>query len=73
MMLMRVSPQFAVVTAEVMVMPRSRSLLHPVHRRRALVNLTRFVNAPRVEQDALSKRRLARVDVRGNPDVAGFV
>ena len=48
-------------------------LLHPVHRRRALVHLAELVGAPGVEQDALGRRRLAGVDVGHDADVAGFV
>ena len=48
-------------------------LLHPVHRRRALVHLAELVGASRVEQDALRRRRLARVDVGHDPDVAGLL
>ena len=46
---------------------------HPVHRRGALVDLAELVRAPRVEQDALGGRRLAGVDVRHDPDVAGLL
>ena len=48
-------------------------LLHPVHRRRALVDLADLVGAPGVEEDALGRRRLAGVDVSHDPDVAGSV
>src|SRR3954451_15758936 len=47
-------------------------LLHPVHRRGALVDLTDLVGASRVIEDALRRRRLAGVDVRHDPDVAGL-
>src|SRR5205814_452566 len=47
-------------------------LLHPVHGRRAVVDLTDLVAPARVEQDALSRRRLPRVDVGHDPDVAGL-
>jgi hypothetical protein len=46
-------------------------LLHPVHRGRALVDLTDLVVLARVEQDALGRGGLARVDVGHDPDVAG--
>ena len=45
-------------------------LLHPVHGRRALVDLAELVRAARIEEDALGRRRLAGVDVRHDPDVA---
>ena len=48
-------------------------LLHPVHRRRALVNLAHLVGAAGVVEDALGRRRLARVDVGHDPDVPGLL
>ena len=48
-------------------------LLHPVHDGSALVNLTHLVGAAGVEEDALGRRRLAGVDVRHDPDVAGLL
>jgi hypothetical protein len=42
---------------------------HPVHRRRALVDLADLVGLARVEQDALGRRGLAGVDVGHDPDV----
>ena len=48
-------------------------LLHPVHRGRALVDLADLVGAPGVVEDALGRRRLAGVDVRHDPDVAGVL
>jgi hypothetical protein len=48
-------------------------LLHPVHRRGALVDLADLVGAPRVIEDALGRRRLARVDVGHDPDVPGLL
>ena len=48
-------------------------LLHPVHRGRALVDLTDLVGAAGVVEDALGRRRLTGVDVRHDPDVAGLV
>src|SRR5215218_200347 len=48
-------------------------LLHPVHRRRALVHLAELVGAPGVEKDALGRRRLTGVDVSHDPDVSGSV
>src|SRR5215210_7845665 len=47
-------------------------LLHPVHRGRAVVDLTDLVVDTGVEEDALSRRGLAGVDVRHDPDVAGL-
>src|SRR2546422_270339 len=48
-------------------------LHHPVHRRRAFVHLADPVHPSRVEQDALGRRRLARVDVGDDADVPNFV
>src|SRR3712207_7740189 len=48
-------------------------LLHPVHRGRALVDLAHLVGASRVVEDPLGRRRLARVDVGHDPDVAGLL
>ena len=45
-------------------------LLHPVHRRRAVVRLTDLVVDPGVEQDPLGGRRLAGIDVSHDADVA---
>ena len=45
-------------------------LLHPVHRRAALVDLADLVRLAGVEQDALGRRRLAGVDVGHDADVA---
>ena len=44
---------------------------HPVHLRGALVDLADLVGLAGVVQDALGRGRLARVDVRHDPDVAG--
>src|SRR5262249_2140121 len=48
-------------------------LLHPVHRRGSLVDLAELVGHTRVEQDALRRRGLTRVDVGHDPDVPGPV
>ncbi len=48
-------------------------LFHPVHRGGAIVDLADLVGAPRVVEDALGRRRLARVDVGHDPDVAGVL
>ena len=48
-------------------------LLHPVHRGGALVDLAHLVGATGVVQDALGRRRLARVDVGHDPDVPGVL
>ena len=48
-------------------------LLHPVHRGRALVDLADLVRAAGVVEDPLGRRRLARVDVGHDPDVAGLL
>ena len=45
-------------------------LLHPVHRRGAVVHLAQFVVDPRIEQDALGGGGLAGVDVGADTDVA---
>src|SRR5579884_3140241 len=44
---------------------------HPVHGRGAIVDLADLVRASGVEKDPLRRRRLAGVDVGGDPDVAG--
>jgi hypothetical protein len=46
---------------------------HPVHGRGALVHLPHLVDAARIEEDALGRRGLARVDVGHDPDVAGLL
>ncbi len=46
---------------------------HPVHGRGALVDLAHLVDAARVEEDALGRRGLARVDVGHDPDVPGLL
>ncbi len=48
-------------------------LLHPVHGRAALVDLADLVGLARVVEDALRRRRLARVDVGHDADVAVVV
>ena len=48
-------------------------LLHPVHRGRALVDLTDLVRATGVVEDPLGGRRLTGVDVRHDADIAGLV
>ena len=45
-------------------------LLHPVHRGRALVDLTDLVVDAGVEEDPLGRRRLAGIDVSHDADVA---
>ena len=47
-------------------------LLHPVHRGGALVDLAHLVGLSGVIQDALGRRRLARIDVGHDPDVPGL-
>ena len=47
-------------------------LLHPVHRGGALVDLAHLVGLSGVIQDALGRRRLARIDVGHDPDVSGL-
>ena len=54
-------------------MPALLLLFHPVHHGRALVDLADLVGAPGVVEDALGRRRLAGVDVRHDPDVAGVL
>src|SRR5476649_2735851 len=44
-------------------------LFHPVGHRRALVDLAHLVDGAGVEKDALGRRGLARVDMRGDADV----
>ena len=48
-------------------------LLHPVHRRGALVDLAHLVDAAREVEDPLGGRGLARVDVGHDPDVPDAV
>ena len=48
-------------------------LRHPVHRRRALVDLAHLVGAAGVIEDALGRRRLARINVGHDPDVPGLL
>ena len=48
-------------------------LLHPVHRGGALVDLAHLVGAAGVVEDALGRRRLARIDVGHDPDVPGLL
>jgi hypothetical protein len=45
-------------------------LLHPVHRRRAVVDLAHLVVHAGVEQDPLGGRGLPGIDVRHDADVA---
>src|ERR1700761_8966646 len=44
-------------------------LLHPVHRRGALVHLADTVRDARIEEDSLRRRRLSGVDVRHDADI----
>ena len=46
-------------------------LLHPVGDRVAIIHVADLVDQSGVEEDTLGRRRLAGVDVRGDPDVAG--
>src|SRR6204780_1500809 len=48
-------------------------LLHPVHYRGAFVHFANLVSHTRIEQDALSGRRLSGVNVSHDPDVAGLI
>ena len=48
-------------------------LLHPVHDRRALVDLAHLVGTTGVVENALGGRRLTGVDVRHDPDVPGLL
>ena len=50
--------------------PTLALLLHPVHLGRAVMNLTDLVRLPRVVEDALGGRRLARIDVGHDADVS---
>ena len=73
MMLMRVFFQVQVVAADVMGDAAFLLLLHPVHGRRTLVYLADTVRDARIEEDALSGRRLSGVDVRHNSDVPATI
>ena len=46
-------------------------LLHPVGHGVAVIHVTNFVDESRVKQNTFGRRRLARVNVRGDADVAG--
>ena len=48
-------------------------LLHPVHRRGSFMNLADFIRPSGVEQDALGRRGLARVNVGDNADIADLI
>ena len=48
-------------------------LLHPVHRRGSFVNFADLVRNTGIEQHALRRRGLTRVDVRHGADVSVFV
>jgi hypothetical protein len=62
--------QKQVVAADVMVMPRSLLLLHPVHDGGALMDLADLVGDAGVEEDALGRGRLAGIDVGHDAEVA---
>jgi hypothetical protein len=62
--------QNAVGGSDVMVMPALLLLLHPVHGRGAVVHFADLVADAGVEQDALRRGRLARVDVGHDAEVA---
>ena len=47
-------------------------LLHPVHRRGAFVHLAELVGLAGVVEDALGRRRLARINMGHDPDVSGL-
>jgi hypothetical protein len=44
-------------------------LLHPVHRCRTVMDLTEAMGLPRVIENPLGRRRLARVDVGSDTDI----
>ena len=46
-------------------------LIHPVSHRVAIIHITNAVGKACIEQNPLRRRRLARVDMRSNPDVSG--
>ena len=48
-------------------------LLHPVHRRRSLVNFADLVRNTRIIQNALRRRGLTRVNMGHYADVSKFV
>ena len=45
-------------------------LIHPVHRRRAIMHFAQTVRTTRVVQDTLGHRGLAGIDVRHDADIA---
>src|SRR5690606_29163987 len=51
--------------------PAGPLLLHPIRRGLSVVDFTNLMDHPRVKQDPLSECRLPRIDMCGNPDVAG--
>src|SRR6267154_1924667 len=53
--------------------PALALLLHPVHGGGAFIHGTDLVGHTGIEQDALGRRRFARVDVSHDPDVAGIL
>ena len=53
--------------------PALALLIHPVHHGRAFVHLADLVGHARIEKDALGDGRLARIDMRHDPDVAGLI
>ena len=48
-------------------------LLHPIHDRGAIVHFAHAVGDAGVIEDALGGRGLARIDMRHDPDVSGFI
>ena len=58
-----------VVAADVIVIPRSPFLLHPIGDSRALVHFPDLVDHAGVKENALGNRCFTGVDMRRDPDV----
>jgi hypothetical protein len=72
MMLIRYPFQWAVVAADVMVMPRSLLLSHPVHRSCAVMYFTYFVNTALYKKDTFRRRGFTGIDVGHDTNVSRF-
>ena len=48
-------------------------LLHPIRDGRAFVHFTHLMDHSRIKQNTLGKSRFARINVRGDPDIARFL
>jgi hypothetical protein len=73
MMWISLSRQLQLVTAEVMVMPRSCSCRHPIHHGFAVMHLAELVGTAGIEQNALGDGGFAGVDVGNDADIAKLI